>query len=138
MGIHHFIEKSSKTGRKMAGQKRKQRTRKPVSPQVQEARDDRRKERNRAAAKRCRDKRENQVKVLEDQKADLMFRNDQVSKDNEAMRAEIQRLKILLGPEVEETMNNNGPEMQLDDTMLTNPDQYLMATEFEPIFAECF
>ena len=109
-----------------------------VTEEVQKARDDRRKERNRAAAKKCREKRENQVKVLEDQKADLMFRNDQVSKDNEAMRAEIQRLKNLLGPEVEEAINNNGPEMQLDDAMLTNPDQYLMATEFEPIFAECF
>lgn len=114
------------------------RTKKSVTEEVQKARDDRRKERNRAAAKKCREKRENQVKVLEDQKTDLIFRNDQLLKDNEAMRTEIQRLKSLLGPEVEESINNNGPEMELDDTILTNPDQYLMVPEFEPIFAECF
>ena len=112
------------------------RRKKSVTEEVQKARDDRRKERNRAAAKKCREKRDNQVKVLEDQKADLIYRNDLVSKDNEAMRVEIQRLKTLLGPEVEEQINNNGPE--IDETILNNTDQFLMATDFEPIFAECF
>ena len=77
----------------MAGQKRKQRTRKPVSPQVQEARDDRRKERNRAAAKRCRDRRETKVKQLEDEKAGLIVETKSWKAENNQLREELRMLR---------------------------------------------
>merc|ERR1712156_1311461 len=63
----------------------RQRKKKPVSAELQEQRDNRRKERNRAAARKCREKRDNQIRYLEDQKEKLMMTNQGIKNENEKM-----------------------------------------------------
>merc|ERR1712242_483939 len=117
------IEKS-----KMSGTR--QRKKKIVTAEVQEQRDNRRKERNRAAARKCRDKRENQVRYLEDQK----FKNE-----NDQLKEEINYLRSLQEqqPTTSNTFNANEPELDGFNDILANPDEFLQQSELGPIFAMC-
>merc|ERR1711937_210270 len=98
---------------KMSGTR--QRRKKIVTAEVQEQRDARRKERNRAAARKCREKRENQIRHLEDQKEKLMVTNQGIKNENDQMMQEINYLRSLQEQQQSDTsnaINNNEPELE--------------------------
>ena len=105
------------------------RKRKQVEPDVQLARDDRRKARNRVAARKCRDKRDDRVRTLEDEKNRLLENNEQLTGENWRMQAEIEQIKKNFPPSGEQ-MNNNEPELEGFSDILANPDAFLDSTLF--------
>merc|ERR1712156_599458 len=118
----------------------RQRKKKPVSAELQEQRDNRRKERNRAAARKCREKRDNQIRYLEDQKEKLMMTNQGIKNENEQMIQEINYLRSLHEHQQNDTTNtanNNEPELEGFNDILADPDHFLEQSELGPIFAMC-
>merc|ERR1711933_32040 len=143
---------------KMSGTR--QRKKKVVTAEVQEQRDNRRKERNRAAARKCREKRGNQIRCLEDQKETLMATNQEIKKENDQMMQEINYLKSLQeqqsslsntihtktgqndhffvgNQQSSNNINNNEPELEGFTEILADPEQFLEQSELGPIFAMC-
>ena len=117
----------------------RQRKKKIVTAEMQEQRDNRRKERNRAAARKCRDKRDNQIRYLEDQKEKLMMTNQKFKNENDQMKEEINYLRSLQEqqPTTSITFNANEPELDGFNDILANPDEFLQQSELGPIFAMC-
>merc|ERR1711908_201593 len=109
---------------KMSGTR--QRKKKIVTAEVQEQRDNRRKERNRAAARKCRDKRDNQLRYLEDQKEKLMMTNQKFKNENDQLKEEINYLRSLQEqqPTKSNTFNANEPELDGFNDILANPDEF--------------
>merc|ERR1711897_26733 len=120
----------------------------------------RRKERNRAAARKCREKRDNQIRCLEDQKETLMATNQEIKNENEQMMQEINYLKSLQeqqsslsstinsktgqndhffigNQQSSSNINNNEPELEGFTEILADPEQFLEQSELGPIFAMC-
>merc|ERR1711933_166585 len=140
---------------KMSGTR--QRKKKVVTAEVQEQRDNRRKERNRAAARKCREKRDNQIRCLEDQKETLMATNQEIKNENDQMMQEINYLKSLQeqsslsntintkqndhffvgNQQSSSNINNNEPELEGFTEILADPEQFLEQSELGPIFAMC-
>jgi hypothetical protein len=108
------------------------RKKKQVTPDVQQQRDERRKARNRIAARKCRDKRDNRVQTLEDEKTRQLEWREKLADENGRLRAEIERIKENL-PREEEQVNNNEPELEGFNDILENPDEYLA----DNMFAMC-
>ena len=117
----------------------RQRKKKIVTAEVQEQRDNRRKERNRAAARKCRDKRDNQIRYLEDQKEKLMMTNQKFKNENDQMKEEINYLRSLQEqqPITSNTFSTSEPELDGFNDILANPDEFLQQSELGPIFAMC-
>merc|ERR1711970_680231 len=118
------------------------RKRKQISPDVQLERDERRKARNRIAARKCRDKRNNRVRQLEDEKCRQLETNGKLLGENGKLRAEIERIKVnyvrmnhVKNEPCEEEeddqldefhlVNNNEPELEGFNDILANPDEIL-------------
>merc|ERR1711897_129024 len=120
----------------------------------------RRKERNRAAARKCREKRDNQIRCLEDQKETLMATNQEIRNENDQMVQEINYLKSLqeqqsslsntINSKTEQNdhffvgnqqssnnINNNEPELEGFTEILADPEHFLEQSELGPIFAMC-
>merc|ERR1712187_314562 len=118
---------------KMSGTR--QRKKKVVTAEVQEQRDNRRKERTRAAARKCREKRDNQIRCLEDQKETLMATNQEIKNENDQMMQEINYLKSLQEQQssLSNNINNNEPELEGFNEILADPEQFLEQSELGPI-----
>merc|ERR1711897_71016 len=120
----------------------------------------RRKERNRAAARKCREKRDNQIRCLEDQKETLMATNQEIKNENDQMMQEINYLKSLQeqqsglsntihtkteqndrffigNQQSSSNINNNEPELEGFTEILADPERFLEESELGPIFAMC-
>merc|ERR1712147_183345 len=109
------------------------RKRKQVTPDVQQQRDERRKARNRVAARKCRDKRDNLVRTLEDEKTRQLEREEKLLGEHGRLVAEIERIKENLPREEEQDedqANNNEPELEGFNDILANPDEFLESAMF--------
>merc|ERR1711885_40112 len=119
--------------RKVETEKTMSRKRKQVTPDVQQQRDERRKARNRVAARKCRDKRDNLVRSLEDEKTRQLEREEKLLGEHGRLKAEIERIKENLPREEqqgEDQVNNNEPELEGFNDILANPDEFLGSAMF--------